>query len=103
MPSTNYIKHRELSFAERLAKSSVSIHSIYQLLRDFILSLGDDVQEKELHLYTAFKRMKNFACVSPNPSRGVLIIWVKIIRTALLWRKILQGQLILLGIGEQAI
>jgi predicted transport protein len=75
---TNHIKSKGLSFADRLAKSSASIQSLYQSLRDFMLSLGDDVQEKELHLYTAFKRMKNFACISPNPSRGVLFIWVKI-------------------------
>ena len=32
-------------------------------LEDFILSLGDDIQKKELKYYWAYKRMRNFACV----------------------------------------
>ncbi len=32
-------------------------------LRSFILALGDDVSEKQLKLYLAYRRIKNFACV----------------------------------------
>lgn len=32
-------------------------------LRAFLLALGDDVQEKQLKLYVAFKRLKNFVCI----------------------------------------
>jgi predicted transport protein len=32
-------------------------------LADYTLSLGDDVQRKDLRLYAAFKRLKNFATV----------------------------------------
>ena len=32
-------------------------------LEDYTFSLGDDVQRKELRLYAAFKRLKNFATV----------------------------------------
>lgn len=69
---------RDLSFAERIEKSPQELKDIYQDLREYMLSLGEDVQEKELRLYTAFKRLKNFACVSPNPSAGTLYVWVKI-------------------------
>jgi hypothetical protein len=30
-----------------------------------LLAPGDDVQEKHLKLYAAFRRLKNFACVMP--------------------------------------
>lgn len=69
---------KDASFAERLEKSSSELKEIYQELRNYMLSLGEDVQEKELRLYAAFKRMKNFACVSPNPNLGTLYVWVKI-------------------------
>ena len=32
------------------------------ILKDFIISLGDDVQEKKLKNYFGFKRIKNFRC-----------------------------------------
>lgn len=30
------------------------------------MALGDDVQEKQLKLYTAYKRLRNFVCVEPH-------------------------------------
>lgn len=36
---------------------------VFEALRAFLLALGDDVQERELKLYTAYKRLRNFACV----------------------------------------
>jgi predicted transport protein len=43
-------------------------------LGDYILSLGDDVQVKELRLYVAFKRLKNFATLVPQQKRLVLYL-----------------------------
>ena len=34
----------------------------------------DDVQQKELKLYTAFRRLKNFACVIVYPNRLLLTL-----------------------------
>lgn len=36
---------------------------LFEGFRAFALALGDDVQEKELKHYTAFRRIRNFACV----------------------------------------
>ena len=36
---------------------------LYDELQAYLLALGDDVQEKTLKYYVAFKRIKNFACV----------------------------------------
>ena len=38
--------------------------------------MGDDVQEKHLKLYTAFRRLKNFACVIPY--RDKLLVMLKV-------------------------
>jgi predicted transport protein len=46
-----------------LADMDAPMRDLYESLRAFILALGDDVQEKQLKLYVAFRRIKNFACV----------------------------------------
>lgn len=43
-------------------------------LEDYTLSLGDDVQRKELRLYVAFKRLKNFATLVPQRARLLLYL-----------------------------
>ncbi len=47
------------SFAELGEKNKTLFYSI----RDYILSLGDDISEEQLKLYVAFKKAKNFVCV----------------------------------------
>jgi predicted transport protein len=43
-------------------------------LEDYILSLGDDVQKKELKLYVAYKRLKNFTSVVIQKNRLLLYL-----------------------------
>lgn len=54
------------SFAELMPTLSESMQLLLASLEDYTLSLGDDVQRKELRLYVAFKRLKNFATVVPH-------------------------------------
>lgn len=49
--------------AERLAAASPSLRALHESVCDFMEALGDEVQRKELKLYTAFRRLRNFACV----------------------------------------
>lgn len=51
------------TFAEILAALPEPMALLLASLEDYTLSLGDDVQRKELRLYVAFKRLKNFATV----------------------------------------
>ena len=51
---------------------------LYEEVRAYLNALGDDVQEKTLRFYVAFKRIKNFACVELRPSKGSLLIFLKI-------------------------
>jgi predicted transport protein len=45
------------------ADMSPQMKSVFESLLGFVTSLGDDVQRKDLKLYVAFKRLKNFATV----------------------------------------
>lgn len=49
----------------------------YEAVKAFCEALGDDVQQKTLKYYFAFKRIKNFACVEIHPSSGEILIFVK--------------------------
>lgn len=51
------------SFAELLVNLPEPMQLLLASLEGYTLSLGDDVQRKELRLYLAFKRLKNFATV----------------------------------------
>lgn len=56
-------RYKDKTVMEALQQADVGIQNIYSDLKDFILDLGDDVQEKVLKLYVAFKKIRNFACV----------------------------------------
>jgi len=51
---------------------------LFESLRTFIFDLGDDVEEKRLKLYVAFKKIKNFACVVPGKAKGILWLYLKL-------------------------
>lgn len=62
------------SYAEWVQQLSAPMLELLISVEDFIGSLGDDVQRKELKLYVAFKRLKNFASIVPQKSRLVLFL-----------------------------
>ena len=66
------------TISETLAGLHGPLLDRYEELRAFLNALGDDVQEKTLRFYVAFKRIKNFACVEVRPQKGVLLVYLKI-------------------------
>lgn len=48
----------------------------FEALKAFCLAL-DDVQQKTLKYYFAFKRIKNFACVEVHPSSREITVFVR--------------------------
>jgi len=56
-------KSKDKTFAEQLDGATPMVRALYADLRSFLLALGDDVTEKPLKLYTAFRKLRNFACV----------------------------------------
>lgn len=51
------------TFDEQLEATSDNLKELYYSIRDYILALGDDVTENKLKLYSAFKKIKNIACI----------------------------------------
>jgi predicted transport protein len=51
------------TFDEQLESTSDNLKELYYSIRDYILALGDDVTENKLKLYSAFKKIKNIACI----------------------------------------
>jgi len=64
------------SYAEIAATLPEPLQQLVSSLEDYMLSLGDDVQRKELRLYTAFKRLKNFATVVLQRNRLLLYLHI---------------------------
>lgn len=62
------------SYADWLPLLPPHLSELVASLEGYVLSLGDDVQRKELKLYVAFKRMKNFATVVPQKNRLLLYL-----------------------------
>ena len=54
---------KEKAFKQYFAEAGDKNQNIFYSIRDYILSLGDDIAENQLKLYVAFKKSKNFVCV----------------------------------------
>lgn len=67
---------KDKTVEEQLAGAHPEIRVLYEALSSQLLALGDDVQEKRLKLYVAFRRLKNFACVIPY--RDKLLVMLKL-------------------------
>ncbi|WP_175730661.1 DUF5655 domain-containing protein [Burkholderia ambifaria] len=67
---------KDRSLDEQLALAPTEIRELYAQTTSYLTALGDDVHEKRLKLYTAFRRLKNFACVIAYPNR--LLVTVKL-------------------------
>lgn len=74
--SSGQTKYREMGDAINAA--SQDLLDLYQELEDFIFSLGDDVQKKELKYYHAFSRIKNFVCTEIRSKKQELILYLRL-------------------------
>lgn len=50
----------------------------YFKIKDYIINLGDDVQEKTLKNYVAFKKILNFVCVEIHPNSNMILLYLKL-------------------------
>lgn len=67
---------KDKTFEEQYANAQAEARSIYDALSAHVVALGDDVQERRLKLYTAFRRLKNFASVIMYPNKVLAILKV---------------------------
>lgn len=63
---------------ENLQQADKELQDMYYSVRDFILNLGDDIQEKVLKYYIAFKKIRNFACVEVYPKSKTILMHLNI-------------------------
>ena len=54
------------------------LDDLYQALRSHLLALGDDVHEKMLKRYVAFRRLRNFACVKVRPTKSEAVVYLRV-------------------------
>jgi len=66
------------TISESMGDASESLANLYADVENFLLGLGDDVTQKTLRFYIAFRRIKNFACVEIKPSLDVVRIFLKL-------------------------
>lgn len=67
---------KDKSLAEQLDAAPESTRQLYADLRSFVFALGDDVNEKPLKLYTAFRKLRNFTTVVAYANR--LLVYLKL-------------------------
>ena len=61
--AVNKPKSTDKTFEEQIAGADKEIKLLYQDLSNYILSLGDDINESHLKLYAAFKKIRNIVTV----------------------------------------
>lgn len=74
----NVPAYSQKTMDETLEGLSGSLLDLYQALRAHLMGFGDDVQEKVLKLYVAFKRLRNFACVEVHPNKRAIVVYLKV-------------------------
>jgi predicted transport protein len=65
---------KDKTFSEQLAGTSEELREIFYAIRDYVLSLGDDVSEKQLKLYCVFMKIKNIICVEVRQKSIMLFL-----------------------------
>ena len=60
--SNSKFKTTQKSFTEKKKDAAPAIQTLYEDVRNYVLSLGDDVTENQLKYYVAFKKIKNIVC-----------------------------------------
>ncbi len=65
---------RDKPITEWLANMPPKLAPVFEALDTLVLSLGDDVQRKDMKLYIAYKRLRNFATVIFQKKRVILYL-----------------------------
>jgi len=63
---------------QSLADANELLSNLYSDIEIYMMGLGDDVVQKELQYYFAFKRIKNFVCIEVKPQISVIRLYLKV-------------------------
>ncbi|AVX02577.1 hypothetical protein MXMO3_00029 [Maritalea myrionectae] len=69
--------------SQSLADADENLANLYSDIETYMISLGDDITQKTLDKYFAFKRIKNFACVEIKTQLNVIRIYLKVDPTSI--------------------
>ena len=79
LPETKKNQADDWTLDKAKSQSSTELMSLFNEICSYVESLSDDVTRKDLKLYTAFKRIKNIACVSLVPNKDPrVVMWLKL-------------------------
>ena len=76
MDNTDKKTGKDRTFLQHFETAPKNLQNIYLSIKNYIMSLGDDITENQLKLYTAFKKIKNFACAEIY--RSIILIHLKL-------------------------
>lgn len=65
------------TFRQHYEEAPSVLRDLYDSVRSYILSLGDDIVENQLKLYVAFKKINNFICAEVYQSKILLHLRLK--------------------------
>lgn len=71
------LKSSSKTVAESLAAAAPALQDLFVRAKEMLLALGDDVQFQEKKLYFAFRRIKNFACITVQPKNECITLYAK--------------------------
>jgi len=60
---------KDKTWQEQLSQATKEVSELFEQTNSYLHSLGDDVQEKHLKLYVAYRRLKNFASLVVQSKR----------------------------------
>lgn len=64
------------TITEQLEQADQDVRDRFERIKAYLMALGDDVQMNTVKLYVAFKRIKNFACVTVT--KKAITLYLKI-------------------------
>lgn len=71
-------KSNKVSVTEQLKSADDELTKLYSDFLDFINSLGDDIQSRQLQMYIAFARLRNFVCLEVRRQRGIVLLYLSL-------------------------
>ena len=74
--SANETAKNYVTQTEYLEKASPQLKELFEIAREYMLGLDDDVQERMLKWYIAYKRLKNFASVKLMTQNNSLLFYL---------------------------
>jgi len=76
--STSSTPQTYKTISTQLSEVEGELSELYKDVQVYLMGLGDDVQEKVLRFYVAYKRIKNFACVEIKKQLKVVRLYLKV-------------------------